>query len=111
MSTVSEAARSAPTDRTRRYSIEPVDPAGFSALRLAELRHDYHLHPLMQLGSLRRLAKALLPIGKCRFLPPGATQRSEFATAERSFDGRDAGSVHDVGPGVSDLSAAHGTGG
>jgi hypothetical protein len=79
----------------RPFTIEPVDPAGFSALRIAALRHDYHRHPLMELGALRRLAKDLLPIGKCRFLAPGATQRSEFSTAAKSYDGRDIDAVFD----------------
>jgi hypothetical protein len=36
-----------------------VDPATFSTHKISALRHNFHLHPLMQLPRLAELAKAL----------------------------------------------------
>ena len=69
-------------------TISPVDAGAFSAHRISPIRHACHTHPLMELSSLNGLARNLARIDKCRFVSPGVTQNSGFATAGASPDGR-----------------------
>ena len=64
------------------------DPASFSTRRIERLHHNFHEHPLMQMGELARLAKELAPTRQTRFIKPGTTQRSAFSHDGRSPDGR-----------------------
>jgi hypothetical protein len=65
------------------------DPATFSSLSISEIGHSFDSHPLMQLPQLARLAKSLYATNQCRFIKPGATQKSEFHHDPASHDGRD----------------------
>jgi hypothetical protein len=49
----------------------------------------------MQLDALRGLAKSLAPLGKCRFLEPGSTQRSAFTPKTADPDGKSIDEVFD----------------
>ncbi|GAC1358647.1 MAG: hypothetical protein NVSMB34_13540 [Variovorax sp.] len=65
------------------------EPGGFSTFRIGKLRHDFHRHPLLQLGQLELLAQELFPLHQCRFVRPGITQASGFAHADRHPRGLD----------------------
>lgn len=67
--------------------------ADFSTQRLGRLRHDYHLHPLMQLDRLEQLAHSLMSTGQCRFIVPGSTDASVFEHKSQPADGRSLGDV------------------
>jgi hypothetical protein len=69
------------------YAITPLDPA-FSPRRLCRLRHNYHQHPLLQLGRLEQLAQDLQPTNQCRFLAAETTDASRFVHRGRTADGR-----------------------
>ena len=62
--------------------------APFSSSKVTRMRHDFHQHPLMQLGALSELAHRLMPTKQCRFMAPGATQASDFFHTEKTHDGR-----------------------
>lgn len=68
----------------------PID-----STRIQSFQHEFHRHPAMELGSLRRLAHALRPTRQCRFLKPGTTQTSEFHHEGQSYDGRGIDEVFD----------------
>ena len=76
-----------PPDAT--YRVQPVDPAGFSTFRIHRLRHNFHLHPLLQLPELANLAGELMPSGQCRFVHPRIAQDSAFLHIDQHPDGRD----------------------
>ena len=59
----------------------------FTTARPGRLRHDLHLHPLMQLPALLALAKELQPNGGCRFLDPSASDDSTFLHTDHSHAG------------------------
>jgi hypothetical protein len=61
-----------------KYKIWVDDPAAFSTHRVQPIHHDFHLHPLMQLPELAKLAKDLASTKQCRFILPGVQQDSEF---------------------------------
>jgi hypothetical protein len=77
------------TDNTNKYRAWAADPAHFSTSKVCALKHNFHEHPLMQLGELATLARELYKTNQCRFLKPGATQASEFQHDSASHDGRD----------------------
>jgi hypothetical protein len=70
------------------YYVRPREPERYSTLRLTELTHNYHLHPLMQLPALERLANNLFPLGMCKFMQPGTTQATPFTHQPRDFQNR-----------------------
>jgi hypothetical protein len=74
---------------TADYQLWAKDPATFSSLSISEIAHSFDAHPLMQLNKLARLAKSLYATNQCRFIKPGATQKSEFHHDAASHDGRD----------------------
>lgn len=51
-----------------KFFIEAKNPVTFSLDQASQLRHNYHLHPLMQLEQLEELAKRLVDKRHCRFL-------------------------------------------
>jgi hypothetical protein len=69
------------------YGLWPHDST-FSTLRRSRIHHNFHLHPLMQLDELERLAQELVPLSQCRFLKPNTTQSSAFMHDDKSHDGR-----------------------
>ena len=77
---------SAPADASSAYWVRA--DADFSMRRISPIRHNYHQHPLMQLDRLEQLAQGLMPLGKCRFIVPGATQASKFEHHSKPADGR-----------------------
>jgi hypothetical protein len=74
---------------TADYRLWAKDPATFSSLSISEIGHSFDAHPLMQLPKLARLAKSLQATNQCRFIKPGATQKSVFHHNPASHDGRD----------------------
>ncbi len=86
--TSTAAATDTPDAAHGRYRVWAVDPEHYSTHRVCALRHTFHEHPLMQLPRLAELAKALWPTRQCRFIKPGATQKSEFQHADAAHDGR-----------------------
>lgn len=62
----------------QRCKVWVDDPTIFSTHHVQTLHHDFHLHPLMQLPELAKLAKDLAPTRQCRFILPGTQQASEF---------------------------------
>ena len=76
-----------------KFGIWIENEAGFSLDKISLLKHNFHEHPLLQLDQLEALAKRLLPLGQCRFISPGATQKSEFIHHPTSPDGRDLSEV------------------
>lgn len=67
--------------------------ADFSTRRLSQIRHNYHLHPLMRLDRLEQLAQSLLATRQCRFIVPGSTDASKFDHKSQPVDGRSLESV------------------
>jgi len=63
---------------TAGCEIEPLDPGSFSTFGINGLKHNYHLHPMMQLDKLEELAHFMLKKGKCRFVSPDIELDSEF---------------------------------
>ncbi|CAN5810636.1 hypothetical protein BH11PSE13_BH11PSE13_25460 [soil metagenome] len=63
------------------------DEATFTTLKVGQLRHNFHEHPLLQLAALEDLASDLMPLHQCRFVRPGITQASSFAHADQHPDG------------------------
>jgi hypothetical protein len=80
-------------DPHQPFQIRESDPAGFSLDRMTPIDHTFHRHPLFQIDQLEALAHRLLPSKQCRFINPGATQRSEFRHHAQSPDGRDLADV------------------
>jgi hypothetical protein len=70
------------------FYVRPRKPGSYSTWRLTELEHNYHLHPLMQLPALERLAGQLFPMGMCKFMRPGTTQSTPFTHQTQDFQGR-----------------------
>ena len=60
----------------------------FSTSRVQSLRHDFHLHPLMTMAALAKLAARLEPTGQCRFIKPGSSQSSNFDHGSNDPAGR-----------------------
>ena len=89
----SPTAASAAPDTEPLFQIRVNDPAGFSLNRITPIQHNFHHHPLFQLDQLEALAHRLLPNKQCRFITPGATQRSEFRHHAQSPDGKDLSEV------------------
>ena len=77
----------------RSYRIWVKDEESFSLDKIALIRHNFHEHPLLQIDELEKLAQKLLPLNQCRFISPGATQKSEFLHQPKSPDGRDLSEV------------------
>lgn len=65
------------------------EPALFSTSRVQAIRHNFHLHPLMQLPALAKLAKELIATQQCRFIKPGTLQSSNFRHESADPRGRD----------------------
>ena len=61
--------------------------------KIGPIRHNYHLHPLLQIPRLAELAKSLFETEQCRFLLPGSTIKSSFHHESKSPDGRDIDTV------------------
>ena len=76
------------TASASEFHIDVDDPAAFSTRKLCRIRHDYHLHPLLQLSRLAELAKTLIATKQCRFIKPGITASSSFQHEDTSPDGR-----------------------
>jgi hypothetical protein len=72
---------------TRPYFVTPVE-TGFSAERFTGIRHNLQTHPLFQLDALEALANRLMPMGLCRFVKPGMTEKSKFDHDSNTHDGR-----------------------
>ena len=70
------------------YRIEAVDEGHFSLGRIAGIRHNYHLHPLMQLDRLEQLANSLVATDQCRFIARDTKVTSAFQHEKQSLDGR-----------------------
>lgn len=64
------------------------DAASFSTHRVQTIQHDFHLHPLMQLPELAKLAKELAVTGQCRFIKPDTEQGSPFNHESEDPEGR-----------------------
>lgn len=75
------------------HRIRAVDDAGFSLRRMGPIRHDYHLHPLMRMDSLEKLAKRLVATDQCRFIARDTAVDTPFHHVKESPDGRDIGEV------------------
>ena len=60
------------------FRIEVVDEARFSLDKLGPIKHNYHLHPLMQMERLEQLAKTLVATDQCRFIARNTTVSSIF---------------------------------
>ena len=55
-----EKAVSPPVSQTAGFRIDVADENSFSLGKLGAIRHNYHLHPLMQMDRLAQLAKSLV---------------------------------------------------
>ena len=75
------------------HRIWPENEATFSMDKTCAIKHDFHLHPLMQLDELEKLANKLMPIGGCRFIKPGTTLKSGFEHDGAPPDGREISEV------------------
>ncbi len=60
---------------------------------IGPIKHNYHLHPLMQLPRLAQLAKSLYATEQCRFVLPDTNVKSVFHHEAKSPDGRDIDTV------------------
>lgn len=69
-----------------RWKIEPSSP--YSTQKIQAIRHNFDLHPLMQLPELAKLAKDLVKTKQCRFITPGSDQSSPFFHNEADPQGR-----------------------
>lgn len=79
--------------QTSGFKIEPVERVYSDASNILKIRHNYHEHPLFQLGSLQALAERLNPLEKCRFMPPETKTNSPFNHNASPTDG---GSISEV---------------
>ena len=70
------------------FRIDAADESRFSLGKLGAIRHNYHLHPLMQMDRLAQLAKSLVATEQCRFIAHDTTVSSEFHHEKESPDGR-----------------------
>ena len=70
------------------FRIEVVDAARFSLDKLGAIKHNYHLHPLMQMERLEQLAKTLVATDQCRFIARNTTVSSIFHHQKDNPDGR-----------------------
>jgi hypothetical protein len=84
------------------FGIEVPDAASFSLETTSRIRHNYHLHPLMQLPRLEALAESLLPLGQCRFIDPGITESTPFVLARKPRGRR---TIEDVFRGIEEPGA------
>ena len=73
-----EKAGSPPVSQTACFRIDVADENSFSLGKLGAIRHNYHLHPLMQMGRLAQLAKSLVATEQCRFIARDTTVSSAF---------------------------------
>jgi hypothetical protein len=60
------------------FGIHPKDEAGFSLDKISTISHNYNQHPLMQMDSLKELAKRLIITDQCRFIEPDTKIDSPF---------------------------------
>jgi hypothetical protein len=79
---------SQPALNARRHAVWVDRPEAFSASRVQAIRHNFHLHPLMQLGELSKLAKKLMATNQCRFITPGSDQATPFHHDPKEPHGR-----------------------
>ena len=70
--------------KQQEFTIKVLDETTFSAQTICRLHHNYHLHPLMQLDSLEKLAISLNTTGQCRFIDPDTEVSSPFNHKPRS---------------------------
>ncbi len=70
------------------FRIDADNSGAFSTRKLQRIRHNYHLHPLLQLARLEELAQSLMATKQCRFIKPGITASSSFDHGDSSPDGR-----------------------
>lgn len=84
----SPAPSSASASVPNEFRIDVDDAGTFSTRKLQRIRHNYHLHPLLQLSRLEELAKSLMATKQCRFIKPGTTAASSFDHGDSSPDGR-----------------------
>jgi hypothetical protein len=82
------AASEAGSPPPHRCKVWVDDPGGFSTHRVQPIHHDFHLHPLMQLPELAKLAKDLVATKQCRFIVPGTKQDSDFQHKAEEPSGR-----------------------
>ncbi|MEQ1517387.1 MAG: hypothetical protein ABL931_12960 [Usitatibacteraceae bacterium] len=78
----------APVPHAANFRIDAADENHLSLGRLGAIRHNYHLHPLMQIQSLASLAKKLSLTDQCRFIAPDTKVTSVFHHQKDSPDGR-----------------------
>lgn len=60
------------------FGIYPKDEAGFRLDKISTIKHNYHEHSLMQMDSLKELAKRLIITDQCRFVEPDIKIDSPF---------------------------------
>ena len=66
-----------------------IDPGGsFSSYRRSPIKHNYDLHPLMEMSRLQQLANYLMERKQCRFVSPDIQKNSNFFHQGESVDGR-----------------------
>ena len=78
----------APSGTSERFRVWVDEPTTFSTHRVQTIHHNFHLHPLMQLPELAKLAKDLSATRQCRFIKPGTQQASEFHHNPEDTEGR-----------------------
>jgi hypothetical protein len=77
-----------PQDPASQFIVEPVDVSSFTSHALSPIRHNLHLHPLLQLPELEKLANFLSERKQCRFVSPDIKLNSKFAHSHNSPDGK-----------------------
>ena len=77
------------------FRVEPVEASTFTSRTIAPLKHNFHLHPLLQLDALQNLANFLVERKQCRFVTPGIKLNSSFIHQSEPADGRTLGEVFD----------------
>lgn len=67
-----------PKAMTHQFHVRPLDRDAFSSHVISKLKHNFHLHPLMQLDALEQLAHYLVERKQCRFVSPDTKLDSKF---------------------------------
>jgi hypothetical protein len=76
------------TQPAPHYRAWAKDSTTFSTHKISQVEHNFHEHPLMELGAIANLAKRLYATHQCRFIKPGTTETSGFIHNDKSPDGR-----------------------
>lgn len=72
----------------QEYRITPVDKKNFSTFGIHAIKHNYHLHPMLQLDALQNLSHYLMERKLCRFIGGNVDFGSAFDHQDKHAGGK-----------------------